>query len=1659
MANRIFKIKAVCILLTCMLFINSVKDINAQSSFFAGGSGTEEDPYQISTCEQLQNMREDTSAYYRLINDIDCSETQNWNDGEGFVPLDSFTGGIDGQNHVVSNLFIHPDTGNAALIDSSSGDEIKDLILKDVDIKSKDGNASGLITGRINSRVSNVHITGRIEASEHAFGLSGAIRDVMADCSFKGEIIAGGDAGGIARLGPHFINSLIRCKSSGEITGHGNVGGLAAIQRTRTTRDVYSDAVIRGTGNLGGIIGRVSDEGSSMPYRAYFAGKIIPDDEESNIGGLIGYSEPEEVDYVTDSFYDSSKLSADAVGNRPEVLSHAGKTSAELKYIDTYTNHFENEDIESDWSISVIEEFDPDDPTVWFIEEEVDYPRFRFEYDPPRYSLNIEIVGNGSVEIDPEQEDYLAWEEVSLTALPDEGHHFQSWSGDIGERDPVLEEIVFERMEKERNITVEFGLGSDPAVTVVGTSDIFYKGASANLRGYLEEMGDLSEVDLYFQYRKKGEDSWREVEAKTGVENTGLFEYRLTNLDQEAVYEYRAKAEGIFSDNQLTHISEVSSFSLVPQTSMELSRTEGTAPLAVFGDATGTSSSLTDEEFHELYYEWDFGNPEASFVNRPDVNPNNPKGAVVAHVYENPGVYTVTLTITDPNGIRTVKEQQVTVKDPDEVFADSTYYLSAEGNFTDCPTQNPDYRYTDIEEAFSELFDGSEGARRLLIRRGEEYLMPSSTIVLQGDGFNPLQVGTYGSGDKPLLRRDHCEPTGDNVVHGVTMFVVRDMGEFSFAGLELYGGYDASTGEGNRPRGIEVQSDNTLFLRNTMSGLRMNFLSRGPKYFFAVDNHISNWSYYGHFGSLNKSVYLGNSIKQAENVWRAPGGRTYRNDMSVERVSPAHGPIRIGTPRKVVISYNDMYNNAGWSSAAKAVQPNIRLAVDSYGLYTIVSENLLEGGFSVVSLATSRQRDSFRADERIIFERNRITAGTSGASGLVGTGRPGRIIRNNIFYKPNQGSEFHPWHSPTYAISVGNPELIEELEHIREVPLWIYNNTFIDLNEEAGRTATMLHMRSGSSEILQDIRFYNNIHYAPYAEAPRGRRAGIVHWYNNPEEPNAPGGILSSDHNMLYAPDIEHFVSEYLTQYTLYPLEQWQSEYGLDLNSIDGYPLFVDTGDTSPIPFEGVPSDLDLGTEDNLVHTVPAPEPTFDLNLQPESPAVTGGTAVPGLYEDFRGRRRIHGKSPDIGALELGGLTVINPPGEVENLEAETKSEKDGEVLLTWVAPGLNRNKENNTGGYYEVRYATYSVGEKPLEWWYSISTNTVSYYSGKERLENPQNAGETEERIVDGLFPGTTFFFGVRVYNANEEQSDIDINLSMGNPASAVSGDADPGPPSRLRIKYIGMEAHLLWDESSSSVLKKYGIHRSTKSGYYTKSKTTATVPGTKTKYDISLNDEESYFDEHDKYYFTVTAVNIVDSTSTYSNEVKLTPDVTPPVIEDLTARTRVLGRKKIKVSVTDDRQVYEVGGGYRSLGSDSEHYPELEFVEEPEEGSPNYEGMAEIDDFYISSEGFEYYITASDAFNTSTTTWVQVRSSKDLPEQGFITPNNPELIFGSEVEEVLISDVRGNEVFKDKRGSSNYIVWNPSRNGIISLESGLYIYRIKTEEGYKYGSVVVAK
>lgn len=149
-------------------------EFTPKEPLFAGGNGTEENPYLISTEVHLKNIDTDLSAHYKLISDIDLSSIENW------APIEFFNGTLDGNGFSILNLTIDRSRETGLFENVMQNGVIKNLTLKNVDVKS-----TGVYTGALASRVwggtiENVHVeSGQIIGSEYTGGLVGEFQGSM----------------------------------------------------------------------------------------------------------------------------------------------------------------------------------------------------------------------------------------------------------------------------------------------------------------------------------------------------------------------------------------------------------------------------------------------------------------------------------------------------------------------------------------------------------------------------------------------------------------------------------------------------------------------------------------------------------------------------------------------------------------------------------------------------------------------------------------------------------------------------------------------------------------------------------------------------------------------------------------------------------------------------------------------------------------------------------------------------------------------------------------------------------------------------------------------------------------------------------------------------------------------------------------------------------------------------------------------------------------------------------------------------------------------------------------------------------------------------------------------------------------------------------------
>lgn len=237
----------------------------------ASGSGTQADPYVVTDCCALQGIADANGQYYVLGNDIDCSDTVTWNAGAGFIPLGGnggliySGGGLDGQGHTISDVFIN-DALYTGLFARASNVAIKRLGLE---------NANIIGTTLVGAVISN------------AYGGT-SVNEVFATGSVSGSAATVGGLVGSAGTGFAIKDSYF----SGQVSGSAVLGGLIGVAtNTNGVENCYADATVTGTSHsVGGLIGNFGGTISPASIsNSYATGTVDTGSYTFRVGGLVGY--------------------------------------------------------------------------------------------------------------------------------------------------------------------------------------------------------------------------------------------------------------------------------------------------------------------------------------------------------------------------------------------------------------------------------------------------------------------------------------------------------------------------------------------------------------------------------------------------------------------------------------------------------------------------------------------------------------------------------------------------------------------------------------------------------------------------------------------------------------------------------------------------------------------------------------------------------------------------------------------------------------------------------------------------------------------------------------------------------------------------------------------------------------------------------------------------------------------------------------------------------------------------------------------------------------------------------------------------------------------------------------------------------------------------
>ena len=275
---------------------------------FAGGSGTESDPYKIATPEQLARLAylinssstnsTYKSLYYVQTANLDMSEY--WWESIGYSSSYYFSGHYDGGGYTISGLYTENGYSNQGLFgyvrgqSSSNKATIKNVGITDSNIQGNDY-VGGVVGYAYYSAITNCYNAGTVAGSDYNIGgvVGGAFSySTITNCYNAGTVTGSGECvGGV--VGKAISRSdVTNCYNTGTVSGDSDVGGVVgsagSVESTKHSdvTNCYNTGIVKALRSLvGGVVG--STTYSSSVTKCYNTGTVTGGG--GDVGGVVGY--------------------------------------------------------------------------------------------------------------------------------------------------------------------------------------------------------------------------------------------------------------------------------------------------------------------------------------------------------------------------------------------------------------------------------------------------------------------------------------------------------------------------------------------------------------------------------------------------------------------------------------------------------------------------------------------------------------------------------------------------------------------------------------------------------------------------------------------------------------------------------------------------------------------------------------------------------------------------------------------------------------------------------------------------------------------------------------------------------------------------------------------------------------------------------------------------------------------------------------------------------------------------------------------------------------------------------------------------------------------------------------------------------------------------
>ena len=283
----------------------------SEAFFFAGGSGTEEDPYLIANGAQLALMKEYEYqiVHFRLTDDIVLNDTAGWeswtaNKGPAnqWTPIRGLAGSLDGDGHTITGLYVTGTEQQGLFASTTAGSRVEDLTIEKSQVFGTE--YVGAVAGWSYGTIYGCTNGGAVSGSDIVGGICGMVNNdsegtaAVTGCINQGTVSAeNANVGGVVGYQEAKGHTVIveRCVNTGTVSSKSgsSVGGIVGCGQAMTdgsllVRECSSSGSVSGSQDVGGIVGFLMVTGAEGTVeRCAAAGAVTASSDVA--GGVVGF--------------------------------------------------------------------------------------------------------------------------------------------------------------------------------------------------------------------------------------------------------------------------------------------------------------------------------------------------------------------------------------------------------------------------------------------------------------------------------------------------------------------------------------------------------------------------------------------------------------------------------------------------------------------------------------------------------------------------------------------------------------------------------------------------------------------------------------------------------------------------------------------------------------------------------------------------------------------------------------------------------------------------------------------------------------------------------------------------------------------------------------------------------------------------------------------------------------------------------------------------------------------------------------------------------------------------------------------------------------------------------------------------------------------------